>query len=121
VIMFAGLNEKTVPKKVVLLESDIQEGQRGSCVFCPVAMAVNRLLERRFFVTVRSVITFRMGNPYTDDWDSDGAWVAAAAMPYEMMLWINGFDVANKRDVKPDEFTVWIPERLLAFKGYEVT
>jgi hypothetical protein len=115
-----GINEKTVPKTVCLTARDIEHGVRGSCVMCPVAMAVSRLLHNRFYVTVRSVITFRRGNPHHDDWDTASDWEAAAAMPIDMVFWINGFD-ADKSSSKPAQFVVWIPERLLAFKDYEVT
>lgn len=86
---------------------DIAEGERGSCEFCPVAMALSRLC--RVAVEVHA-IKAHFQPP------SGNAFRASRPLPLEARRFISNFDAQSfniQSELKPFFFTLDIPDQFL--------
>lgn len=85
-------------------QDDIKQGTKGSCTGCPIALAIGRILNPNYYVTVgRSSIMLYAVIRFFCEWRMEP--------PKEVSDFIVAFD--KRQVVEPFEFEVDIPEEYL--------
>lgn len=96
---------------IQVTKEDIDEGQRGRCELCPVALALRRHVADNVKVSVSSrAVSFtllpRVGPSHIPN--------HVAFLPVEAYSFVHNFD--SKWPTKPFEFNLNIPDQFLATK-----
>lgn len=90
---------KTTKVRVVVTQRDIDHGIRGSCGFCPIALALQR-----------QRIDLRVRPKHLED---PAANRGTVPLPLKVTRFIHMFDFDGRHAVRPFQFTVELPAALV--------
>jgi hypothetical protein len=89
--------------KVTVTQQDIENGIRGNCDNCPIALAISRAFNARAYAGISS---FNLRSRYGDETRWESRWVR---LPSEAKRWQEEFDLQGPEKSSPISFEVENP------------